>query len=131
MYEKIRRHLRRWLTSRAQVPTSRSLIPLGPHCSWDPEGCRIWRDGHPVNVPPIAQALLQYLIEHPNRVVPDAELIQAGWHGDVRGPADLYKHIHRLRQIIEDDPHQPNILLTRNRLGYFLNLSPKGPASED
>jgi DNA-binding response OmpR family regulator len=63
--------------------------------------------------------LLCYLVSHPGEVVPYKELLQAVWgapYEDARNYLALYMRYLRLK--IEDDPAQPQYLVTRYRIGY-------------
>ncbi len=48
-------------------------------------------------VPPIAARILMTLLDHPGTIVPASTLLQAGWQGEPRGPADLSKQIRTRR----------------------------------
>ncbi|MFD2170569.1 response regulator YycF [Tumebacillus lipolyticus] len=65
--------------------------------------------------------LLVYLIKHRNTVLTREQLLQEVWgydyYGDVR-TVDVT--IRRLREKIEDDPSNPEYILTRRGVGYTL-----------
>jgi DNA-binding winged helix-turn-helix (wHTH) protein len=59
--------------------------------------------------------LLEQLYRHNGRVVATTELLRAGWPyaaPDLASLAQLKSAIHRLRQILEPNPHQPRYVLT-------------------
>ncbi len=65
--------------------------------------------------------LLKFLASHPETVFSRQELMEQVWNyegfvGDVRG-VDVT--VRRLREKIEDNPAQPNFILTRRGLGYY------------
>jgi len=65
--------------------------------------------------------LLALFIQHPNQVISRRELMEhiwkTGYLGDTR---TLDVHIRWLREKIEIDPDQPEILITRRGVGYVL-----------
>ena len=65
--------------------------------------------------------LLYYLAQHMGQVMTREHLLQTVWgydyFGDVR-TVDVT--VHRLREKIEDNPIQPQILVTRRGVGYYL-----------
>ncbi len=80
----------------------------------------LWRGEGWAPVPPTAARILMALLDHSGAIVSESTLIHAGWQGEPRAPADLYKQIHALRLLLETDPHHPRHLLTRRGAGYFL-----------
>ncbi|CCI85092.1 response regulator [Lactobacillus pasteurii DSM 23907 = CRBIP 24.76] len=71
--------------------------------------------------------LLYYLAQHMGQVMTREHLLQTVWgydyFGDVR-TVDVT--VHRLREKIEDNPIQPQVLITRRGVGYYV----KQPADE-
>jgi len=65
--------------------------------------------------------LLYYLAQHMGQVMTREHLLQTVWgydyFGDVR-TVDVT--VHRLREKIEDNPIQPQILVTRRGVGYYV-----------
>lgn len=95
-------------------------IMLTPQCWFDPLAQSIWRNDRLWPLTPIAFRILAYLVAHRGQVVTDQELVAVGWQGEDRDLADLYKQIHYLRGLIEEDPAHPRVLVTRRRAGYIL-----------
>jgi DNA-binding response OmpR family regulator len=65
--------------------------------------------------------LLQYLAEHPGKVVGREELLQAVWgynDGPMTRTVDTF--VARLRRKIEPDPHHPRFIRTMHGDGYSL-----------
>ena len=66
---------------------------------------------------------MQYLANHPNRVVPHRELLRALWgpdYGDELGYLRAY--MKQLRKKIELQPNKPKYLLTEPWVGYQLRV---------
>ena len=65
--------------------------------------------------------LLYYLAQHMGQVMTREHLLQTVWgydyFGDVR-TVDVT--VHRLREKVEDNPIQPQILITRRGVGYYV-----------
>jgi two-component system phosphate regulon response regulator PhoB len=72
-----------------------------------------------VTLKPRAFALLQFFMQHPNRVFTRAELLQQLWGtpfiGDER---TVDTHVRWIREQIEQDPGNPQRLRTVRMIGY-------------
>jgi two-component system, OmpR family, response regulator RegX3 len=76
-------------------------------------------NGEPITLPLKEFDLLEYLMRNSGRVLTRGQLIDRVWGADYVGDTKtLDVHVKRLRQKIEDDPHQPQHLLTVRGLGY-------------
>jgi DNA-binding response OmpR family regulator len=72
--------------------------------------------------------LLQYLVSNAGRVIPVERLTTHVWGYQAQGDRQLLKQlIHRVRQKIEDEPINPQYLVTVPGIGYM--LQPKTPNS--
>ncbi|MCY0865368.1 MAG: helix-turn-helix domain-containing protein [Sulfobacillus sp.] len=109
--------------------TSSHQIPITPTILIDLDQEVIQRHDRLIVLPARTWRLLRYLLDHPNRVVTDAELIAHMWPGEAyHTSADLYRHIYRIRQALEPDPRHPRFLLTRRERGYlFVGPTSKTP----
>lgn len=76
-------------------------------------------------------ALLLYLCQTGDRVVPREELLREVW-GQESGMSSrtIETHVYKLRRKIEHDPRKPEVLLTA-RNGYRLNPSPHASRPSD
>lgn len=88
----------------------------------------LWKGRHFEPLSPIPFRLLSYLAKHPNRVIPEQQLLAVGWPGELRDPLDLYRQMYRLRHLIESHPNHPQWLVTHRNVGYVLRL--RGPKSQ-
>lgn len=68
---------------------------------------------------PIESRILHILIRNSGRVMTTEALLARVWNGDDSGyPEGLRVHIRRLRMKIEQDPANPQYILTERGLGY-------------
>jgi len=65
--------------------------------------------------------LLHYFIKHPDQILTREHLLQSIWGFDYLGDGrSVDVAIRRLREKIEDDPGNPEYILTKRGLGYVL-----------
>jgi DNA-binding response OmpR family regulator len=77
------------------------------------------RAGQPVALKPRAFALLQFFMQHPNRVFTRAELLQQLWGAPFIGDErTVDTHVRWIREQIEEDPGNPQRLRTVRMIGY-------------
>lgn len=63
--------------------------------------------------------LLAVLAQNAGRVVPRGELVAEAWGDDYRDAVDTLKlYIHYLRQKLETNPQQPQLIVTSRGVGY-------------
>jgi DNA-binding winged helix-turn-helix (wHTH) protein len=67
---------------------------------------------------PKAFGVLQYLVEHTNRLITHSELIEALWPDTFIQPAVLSSPIRDLRRALGDNPKNPRFIETLARRGY-------------
>lgn len=70
--------------------------------------------------------LLIYLMKHQNNVLSREQLLEGVWGYDIIGTSRMVDiHISHLRDKIEDDPKQPQLIQTARGFGYiFKNTTP-------
>ena len=82
----------------------------------------LWRGNGPAEkrmlLAPKAFAVLRYLVEHPGRLVPQDELLEALWPKTYVQPEVLKSHIAAIRAVLGDDARQPRFIETLSRRGY-------------
>ena len=87
----------------------------------DRAGHVVRRDGDAIALTPTEYRLLVELMDHPGVALDRAALLERvwgyGWAGDSR-LVDV--HVQRLRAKIEDDPTNPELVLTVRGVGYKL-----------
>ena len=86
-----------------------------------PDAYIVEKDGKKIELTHREFELLYYLVQHMGQVMTREHLLQTVWgydyFGDVR-TVDVT--VHRLREKIEDNPIQPQILITRRGVGYYV-----------
>lgn len=75
-------------------------------------------NGEPVELTPTQMRLLQVLMEQPGRVFSTDELLDAVWEYRQYDPHLVETHISNLRNRIEDDPKNPQRIITVRSFGY-------------
>jgi len=88
---------------------------------------RLERDGNSATIEPTAMAVLEYLARRADQVIATEELVEAVWKGKIVGDDAVYQRIHRLRKVLEDDPHHARYIETIPRKGYRLVVPVKFP----
>jgi len=84
---------------------------------------RVTRGGEHVHLTPTEYRLLSVLVANANRVMTAPQLLRAVW-GPAQSDNSHYLRIYmgHLRHKLEDDPAQPQFLLTETAVGYRLQL---------
>ncbi|MEB3235209.1 MAG: response regulator transcription factor [Cyanobacteriota bacterium] len=84
-----------------------------------PEECRATRDGLPLTLSPKEYRLLELFMRHPRRVWSRDKLLEHIWGYDYIGDSKTVDvHIRWLREKLEDNPSEPQHLLTVRGFGY-------------
>ena len=81
---------------------------------------RVTRDGEPVHLTPTEFHLLAILAEHPGRAYPPDTLLTRVWGDESYDVENVKRYIHYLRQKLEADPDNPELIVTERGFGYFL-----------
>ncbi len=116
LVSRVRAHLRR-AGMRAAQPEE-DVLNGGP-VSLDVAKHEVFVRGEAVGFPPKEFELLETFLRRPGRLLTRDFLIEevwgAGYFGDTK---TLDVHVKRIRKKVEQDPHQPEHLLTVRGLGY-------------
>ena len=82
----------------------------------------VTRDGREINLTPTEFRLLVFLAQHPGQVFSRTQLIENVWGsaGDFYDDKTVSVHVRRLREKIEPEPSNPQIVLTVPGIGYRL-----------
>ena len=83
-----------------------------------PDAAELRRAGEVVHLEPRVLAVLVYLVEHRDRLVPKGELLDAVWEETFVTENALTKAIGRLRRALDDDAQRPAYIHTHHTLGY-------------
>lgn len=84
----------------------------------DPVNECVWRDGERLPLTPRPFAVLQYLVENPDRLVTHDELLEALWPETYVQPQILRTYVLELRKLLGDDPASPQYIATIPKRGY-------------
>ena len=89
---------------------------------------RLGRGKREISLPPKAFDVLQYLVEHPGRVLTKDILLEALWPKVYVSDSVLAVYIRKIRKALVDDPRKPEFIETVHRRGYrFIAAVNTGP----
>lgn len=81
----------------------------------------VWRNEQPVYLSATEYRLLLQFTHNIGKIMTAEELLTNGWGSEYAGDKEiLWVTIARLRQKVEDDPHNPHHIVTRSGLGYLM-----------
>jgi DNA-binding winged helix-turn-helix (wHTH) protein len=92
-------------------------LTFGPFCLDVTHG-RLWRGEQPITLRPRSVAVLQYLVEHPGRLVTKAELRGQVWAGTHVTDIVLRVSIREIRAALDDSATTPRYVETVGQQGY-------------
>ncbi len=118
---RVKANLRREATAQAPAEEDKNTDIKGGDITIHPEAYTVTKRGENINLTHREFELLHYLAQHIGQVINREHLLQTVWgydyFGDVR-TVDVT--VRRLREKIEDNPSQPQWLITRRGVGYYL-----------
>lgn len=122
---RVRSHLRRYARLTGQKHDGREECGekiLIQDVLIEPKTWKAWKGEKELKLPNREFELLRFLAENPNIVFSKEELFERIWGFDyVSDAATVSVHINRLREKIEDDPRNPQIIETVWGAGYRMN----------
>jgi DNA-binding response OmpR family regulator len=79
-------------------------------------------DAHTAILTPTEFSLLEYMMHRPGEILPTYRLLEEVWEypPGVGDPALVRMHIRNLREKLEENPSQPELVLTVGRQGYVI-----------
>lgn len=100
----------------------KTLVPLGGVVV-DTEKGRVTRDGRDVYLSALEHRLLLVFLSHRGKVLSRSQLLEEIWDaaGDFVNDNTLTVYIKRLREKIEEDPADPQIIRTVRGIGYMVD----------
>ena len=113
------------LTPSIIAPLSGHIIQVGP-LRLDQQRYSVSLNGRALNLSPGEFALLTYLAQRPQQVISHQHLVQEvmGYRCDPHEARDLIKaRIWALRRKLENDPANPELLISVRGVGYMLSLT--------
>ena len=92
----------------------------------DPVKYRVRKSGRPIHLTPKEFEMLHYLMMHAGEPIPHARLLKSVWGPEYGNELEyLRTFVRQLRKKIEDDPRNPQYLLTDAYVGYRFNEQPQ------
>lgn len=83
---------------------------------------QVWIRGNPVDLTPIEYNLLIFMSRQGKQIMPYEQLLGSVWEGPEKGTRQgLFVHVKRLREKIEIDPKNPQIINNKWGVGYVFN----------
>jgi two-component system KDP operon response regulator KdpE len=121
---RIRAAVRRSSASRVDPD---AVIRIG-NIELDPARRLVRKGGEPVHFTPTEFDLLRYLMTHAGLPITHVRLLRAVWGPEYGGELEyLRTFVRQLRKKLEDDPAEPEYLLTDSHVGYrFAEGVPEG-----
>lgn len=112
---RVRALLRRSKTTAQQVNT----LTIGK-ISLDLDARNAYRSGELVDLTAREYDVIEFLMKNPNKVYSRENLLDSIWSYEYRSDIRTVDvHIRRLREKLEDDPAQPQYIMTKWGVGYF------------
>ncbi|WP_166240270.1 response regulator transcription factor [Paenibacillus turpanensis] len=123
---RVKAHLRRHTASTNH--SNQAVYQFG-HIQLDPASGEVAVRGKPVVLPAMVYQLLLFFCKHPNQLFSKSQLYEKVW-GDLYFGEDntVMVHIRKLREKIEEDPSNPQFIVTVRGLGY--KFVPQGGSHE-
>jgi two-component system response regulator VicR len=85
---------------------------------------RVFKKGKPVDLSQREYDLVKYMAKAPGKVFVREELMTEVWNYDYFGDVRLVDTaMRRLRKKLEDDPANPEYIITKYGGGYYLNAN--------
>ena len=111
--------LRSAVRRRNAVDSNRDETLLHGKLELDPVKYRVKKAGRPIHLTPKEFEMLRFFMSHPGELITRGKLFRSVW-GNERGEEFVYLRIFvsQLRKKIEDDPLNPQYILTVPRIGY-------------
>jgi len=78
----------------------------------------VWRGEERLFLAPKAFDVLQYLVEHSDRIVTQEEILEALWPETYVNPEVIKKYVLGIRKVLGDNPAKPVFIATFPRRGY-------------
>ena len=104
----------------AQQSGAGSKLTMG-HIVLDPDARAAWRDGKSVDLTAKEFDLMELLMRNPGRVYSRENLLNVVWGYEYAGDyRTVDVHVRRLREKLELDPANPQYILTKWGVGYYL-----------
>ena len=116
---RIRALLRRAAAQTENEPFQSAILAIGS-IKLDLDARNAYRDGTPVDLTAKEFDVIEFLMRNPNRVYSREALLDTIWAYEYRSDIRTVDvHIRRLREKLEENPAQPQYILTKWGVGYY------------
>ncbi|MBI5935154.1 MAG: response regulator transcription factor [Chloroflexi bacterium] len=108
---------------RAQIPADAGQARFFTHDNLRIDFARaeVWRGDQDVSLSATEYRLLLQFAHHLGKILTSEDLLTSVWGPEYKTDKEiLWVSIARLRQKLEDDPHNPKHIVTRSGLGYLM-----------
>jgi len=106
---------------RKQIPPGEEAPIICGSLQLDPSTYQLTHGGREISLTIVEGRIMQYLMQNAGHVVTHSRLAEAVWEEDHAGAVDsLRVYIRYLREKLEEDPSQPQMILTKVGIGYSL-----------
>jgi len=83
---------------------------------------QVWIRGKPIDLTPIEYNLMVFMSRQGKQIMTYEQLLESVWEGPEKGTRQgLFVHVKRLREKIEVDPKNPQIVSNKWGVGYVFN----------
>jgi two-component system, OmpR family, response regulator VicR len=108
------------LTRRRASPDSEVPLTMGG-LNFNPSTGQLTSNNKEISLTPTEGRILHHLMRNAGQVVTHSSLADAVWGEDYPGAVDSLKvYIRRLREKLEAEPQQPQLILTKAGVGYLM-----------
>jgi two-component system, OmpR family, response regulator VicR len=108
------------LTRRKSNTDTESPLSIGP-LSFNPVTGQLIFNQKEISLTPTEGRILHHLMRNAGQVVTHSSLADAVWGEDYPGAVDSLKvYIRRLREKLEIEPQQPQLIITKAGIGYLM-----------
>ena len=123
---RIKANLRRTKKTQPVAPTDNADLLTYGRLTIDTERFEVKKDGKPVEITVREFELLKFLASQPDKIFSREKLLEKVWkyeyYGDLR-TVDVT--VRRLREKLEDNPGEPDFVVTKRGIGYYFNKNCK------
>lgn len=107
-------------SSSENVLKEQNRLMLSPEIYLDTSTHKLINNGESINLKVMEYKMLLYLLENKGRVITKDELLKSVWEDEFIGEGTLAVHARHLREKIEKDPKNPEIIKTVWGVGYII-----------
>ncbi len=123
---RIKANLRRTKKTQPIVTSDNEDVLTYGRLAIDTERFEVRKDGKPVEITVREFELLKFLASQPDKIFSREKLLEKVWkyeyYGDLR-TVDVT--VRRLREKLEDNPGEPDFVVTKRGIGYYFNKNCK------